>query len=66
MNTDRHTEIDQRSGTLDDLSYTVEDRKQAEALLAGENRLLEMLATGCSLSEILDALCRLIENLASG
>src|SRR4026207_267119 len=66
MNTDRHTEINERSGTLDDLSYTVEDRKQAEALLAGENRLLEMLATGCTLSEILDALCRLIENLASG
>ncbi|HSQ50699.1 MAG TPA: sigma 54-interacting transcriptional regulator, partial [Nitrospiraceae bacterium] len=66
MNPDRHTEINQRSGTLDDLSYTVEDRKQAEALLAGENRLLEMLATGCTLSEILDALCRLIENLASG
>ncbi len=66
MKTDRHTEIDQRSGTLDDLSYTFEDRKQAEALLAGENRLLEMLATGCTLSEILDALCRLIENIASG
>ena len=66
MKTNHHSETDQRSGTLDDLSYTVEDRKQAEALLAGENRLLEMLATGCTLSEILDALCRLIENIASG
>ncbi len=66
MKTNHHTETDQRSGTLDDLSYTVEDRKQAETLLAGENRLLEMLATGCTLSEILDALCRLIENIASG
>lgn len=65
MNTDRHHEIDQQSGTLDDLSYTFEDRKQAKALLAGENRLLEMLATGCTLSEFLDALCRLIENIAS-
>ena len=62
MKTNHHTETDQRSGTLDDLSYTFEDRKQAEALLAGENRLLEMLATGCTLSEILDALCRLIED----
>lgn len=44
----------------------VEDRKQAETLLGGENRILEMLATGCPLSEILDALCRLIENIASG
>jgi PAS domain S-box-containing protein len=66
MKTNHQTENDQRSGTLDDLSYTVEDRTQAEALLAGENRLLEMLATGCTLSEILDALCRLIENIASG
>ncbi|RPH78232.1 MAG: PAS domain S-box protein, partial [Nitrospiraceae bacterium] len=66
MKTNHHTETDPRSGTLDDPSYTVEDRKQAEALLAGENRLLEMLATGCTLSEILDALCRLIENIASG
>jgi len=66
MNIDRHTETDRRSGALDNLSYTFEDRKQAEALLAGENRLLEMLATGCTLSEILDALCRLIENIASG
>jgi formate hydrogenlyase transcriptional activator len=66
MKTKHHSETDPRSGTLDDLSYTVEDRKQAEALLAGENRLLEMLATGSTLSEILDALCRLIENIASG
>jgi formate hydrogenlyase transcriptional activator len=66
MKTNHHSEIDQRSGALDDLSYTVEDRTQAETLLAGENRLLEMLATGSTLSEILDALCRLIENIASG
>lgn len=66
MSTTHHTGTDQRSDMLDDLSYTGEDRKQAEALLAGENRLLEMLATGCTLSEFLDALCRLIENIASG
>ena len=66
MKTNRHNEADQRSATLDDLSIPIEDRKRAEALLAGENRLLEMLATGCTLSEILDALCRLIEKIASG
>jgi formate hydrogenlyase transcriptional activator len=44
----------------------IEDRKQAETLLGGGNRILEMLATGCPLSEILDALCRLIENITSG
>ena len=66
MKTNHHSETDQRSDSLDDLSHTVEDRKQAETLLAGENRLLEMLATGCTLSEFLDALCRLIEDIASG
>jgi formate hydrogenlyase transcriptional activator len=66
MKTNHHTETDPQSGTFDDLSSTVEDRTQAAALLAGENRLLEMLATGSTLSEILDALCRLIENIASG
>ncbi len=44
----------------------IEARKQAETLLTGETRILEMLATGCPLSDILDALCRLIENLSSG
>jgi PAS domain S-box-containing protein len=44
----------------------IEDRKQEETLLGGENRILEMLATGCPLSDILNALCRLIENIASG
>jgi formate hydrogenlyase transcriptional activator len=67
MNTDRHHQADQRSAMHDDLSRTaIEDPKRAEALLAGENRLLEMLATGCTLSEFLDALCRLIEEIASG
>src|SRR4249920_513101 len=67
MKTSRHNETNQRSATPDDLSPTdSEDRKWAETLLAGENRLLEMLATGCTLSEILDALCRLIEDIASG
>jgi formate hydrogenlyase transcriptional activator len=66
MKTNHHTETDPRSGALDDLSHRVEDHKRAETLLAGENRLLEMLATGCTLSKFLDALCRLIEEIASG
>jgi PAS domain S-box-containing protein len=44
----------------------IDDRKWAEALLAGEKRLLEMVAKGHSLSLILDALCRLVEETASG
>ena len=42
-------------------STDIEDRKQAEALLAGENRLLEMIAKGSPLGATLGALCRLAE-----
>jgi PAS domain S-box-containing protein len=44
----------------------IEDRKRAEALLAGEKRILEMVAKGDSLPEILDSLCRLVEEQANG
>src|SRR6185437_5278875 len=39
---------------------------RAEALLAGEKRILEMVAKGDSLPEILDSLCRLVEEQANG
>jgi len=42
----------------------ITDRKRAEALLAGEKRLLEMVAGGYSLAQILDGLCRLVEEQA--
>src|ERR1700730_874935 len=42
------------------------ERKQDELLLAGEKRLLEMIARGESRTVILDALCRLVEELAGG
>src|SRR5215510_5232102 len=42
------------------------ERQRAEALLAGEKRLLEMIATGQALSTILEALCRLVEALSEG
>src|ERR1700730_11586726 len=48
------------------LHIDVDDRKRAEALLAGEKRLLEMVASGHSMSGILDALCQLVESTASG
>ena len=44
----------------------IDDRKRAEALLAGEKRFLEMVARGESMSEILEALCQLVEDTASG
>src|SRR6266550_265775 len=42
------------------------ERKRAEALLSEEKQLLEMIARGNSLSMILDALCRLVEELSKG
>ena len=47
-------------------STDITERKRAEVLLAGENRLLEMIAKGDSRALILDAICRLVEELASG
>jgi len=38
----------------------------AEMLLTGEKRLLGMIASGASLAPILDALCRLFEELSDG
>ena len=44
----------------------IEERKRSECLLAGENRALEMTAKGNSLESILEALCRVVEQTASG
>jgi PAS domain S-box-containing protein len=44
----------------------IEDRKRAKGLLAGEKRVLEMVAGGNPLPLILDALCRIVEDLSSG
>ena len=44
----------------------MEDRKHAERFLAGENLVLEMTAKGNSLDSILEALCRVVEQAASG
>lgn len=44
----------------------IDDRKRAEGLLAGEKRLLEMIAKGNPLPSTLDALCRLVEDTAEG
>jgi PAS domain S-box-containing protein len=44
----------------------IDDRKRAEAMLAGEKRLLEMVARRRSMSEILEALCQLVENTVNG
>src|SRR5579872_1074352 len=41
----------------------IDDRKRTEALLAAENQILEMVATGRPLAVILDGLCTLVERL---
>src|SRR5262245_30417652 len=40
------------------------ERERAEAMLAGEKQLLEMITKGGSLPVILDGLCRLVEELS--
>jgi hypothetical protein len=59
---DETGEIVNRYGTNTD----IDDRKRAEALLAGEKRLLEMVASGRPLSVVLNALCELVEATVSG
>jgi len=44
----------------------ISNRKRREALLAGENRVLEMVTKGDSLADILDNLCRLVEDQSTG
>ena len=44
----------------------LDDRKRAEIALAGEKQLLEMIAWGRPLPDVLDALCRFFETAAPG
>jgi PAS domain S-box-containing protein len=57
------TDIEQRKQAREALQ---EDQKKAEALLAGEKRLLEMIASGRPVADVLEALCRFVEGTASG
>ncbi|HJY53066.1 MAG TPA: GAF domain-containing protein [Candidatus Udaeobacter sp.] len=44
----------------------IDERKRAESLLQGEKQLLEMIATGVPLKQILDAVCGIIEEQRPG
>ena len=55
-------EVDRYIGTTVDIT----GRKRGEALFAGEKRLLEMIATGVALKEILNVLCQTIEEYRPG
>src|SRR5262249_23151814 len=57
------TDIDKRKQLEEAL---LEDQNRAEALLAGEKRLLEMVASGRPMSSTLETLCRLVESMVSG
>jgi PAS domain S-box-containing protein len=48
------------------LETDIDDRKRAEAMLAGEKRLLDMVAGGRSMTEILESICHLIESTSNG
>src|SRR2546430_6251785 len=54
--------VDSYTGTTVDIS----ERKRDEALFAGEKRLLEMIATGVALEQILNVLCQIIEEYRPG
>src|SRR5467141_2916631 len=43
----------------------IDDRKRAEAQLAGEKRLLEMVASSCPLTDVLTELCKFVEDTAA-
>ena len=55
-----------RGGYFQAILRDIGERNRGEALLAGEKRLLEMVAKGDPLGDILDAICRLVEKLCSG
>ena len=49
-----------------DLARAAEHRKQADIYLAGEKQVLEMIASGRPLREVLAALCRFFEEIRAG
>ncbi len=55
-----------RGGYFQAILRDISERKRGEALQAGEKRILEMIATGVALKEILNALCLIIEEQQSG
>src|SRR6266700_1641031 len=55
-----------RGGYFQAILRDISKRKRGEALLTDEKRILEMIATGVALEEILNALCLIIEEQRSG
>ena len=61
-----NTDIENQRRTEEDLRAREDDRKRAETLLAGERRLLEMVAAGHSMARVLEAICDLVESTTTG
>src|SRR5947199_10737020 len=59
-------ELERCQSELEACRLHMGELEQAEALLAGANRLLEMFAKGESLSSVLDGICRLVEEISGG
>src|SRR5580765_4311517 len=59
-------ELERCKRELDKCRERTGELEQVEALLAGENRILEMVAKGESLPSILDGICRLVEEISGG
>jgi PAS domain S-box-containing protein len=47
------------------LLIDIDGRRRAEAQLAGEKRLLEMVASNCPLTDVLTALCKFVEDTSA-
>jgi len=62
--------VDERTAELrkvnQSLRHEIEERKRAEALLTGQTHALEILATGASLEEVLQALVLMVEEHSHG
>src|SRR5438445_4028474 len=48
----------------EDLRGEIAERARARTLLAGENELLQMVASGRALADVLECLCRFVEDMA--
>jgi GAF domain-containing protein len=59
-------ELERCQRELEGCRLRMGDLEQGEMLLAGEKRVLEMIARSSPLVPILDALCRLVEEVSSG
>lgn len=54
------------SGANEQLQHQISERRRIEALLGAENRVLELIAAGADREDLLEELCRAVEELVPG